>query len=299
MSLKGLHPGALSPDAWANFMPTPAQVASTGEQWGPLALRRHRHPPSGRVQPPPLAAHFIVIHLDTPCELGVQLNGQWLRGHTCPGQISIMSANQENLWEWNAAIDSLHVSLDPRLLQKAAHESALDAFELVDGIGLDSKPIYDIGLKLLDELTDVKIGSQRYVEALTQTLCLELLRAHCVFHPDEPGERITLSPRRLKAALEFIENNLERNLSVEDIAQAAHSGAFHFAHTFRQAMGVSPYHYLLQRRIERAKTLLRETDTKIIDVAIATGFSSQSHFASCFRKYCNETPRRFRKLASP
>ncbi|WP_166365794.1 helix-turn-helix transcriptional regulator [Pseudomonas akapageensis] len=289
------HPNALSPQAWAAFMPTPAQLSSEDSGWASITARRHQHPPSGYIQPPPLAAHFIVIHLDTPGDLGVKLNGQWLRGHSQPGQISIMSANQENAWEWTSAIDSLHVCLDPQVLKRIARDIDMAGFELVDGIGLENKAIYNIGLGLLDELRGEKLGSRAYVEALTQTFCLELLRSHCNLHPDEPDERLALSPHKLKAALDFVEGHLAQNISVEDIAAAARTSHFHFAHTFRQAMGVSPYHYLLQRRIERAKVLLRETDAPISEVALATGFSSQSHFTACFHRTSQETPKRFRE----
>lgn len=295
MIRKGPHPDALSPQAWAAFMPTPAQLSSDDSGWAAITARRHQHPPRGNIQPPPLASHFIVIHLDTPGDLGVRLNGQWLRGHSSPGQISIMSANQENAWEWSSAIDSLHVCLDPQMLQRTARDIDMSAFELVDGIGLENKAIYNIGLGLLDELRGEKIGSAAYVQALTQTFCLELLRGHCNVYPNEPDERLALSPHKLKAALDFVESHLAQNISVEDIASAAKISPCHFAHTFRRAMGVSPYHYLLQRRIERAKCLLRETDAAISDVALATGFSSQSHFTACFRRTSQQTPRRFRE----
>ncbi|WP_207885704.1 AraC family transcriptional regulator [Pseudomonas sp. 30_B] len=295
MLRKSQHPDALSPQEWASFMPTPAQTSSDSHGWTSITARRHLHPNRGHIEPPPLAAHFIVIHLETPGDLGVRLNGEWLRGHSRPGQISIMSANQENAWEWSSAIDSLHVCLDPQVLRRTAREADFPAFELNDGIGLENPAIYNIGLGLLDELHGNKPGSRAYVQALTQTFCLELLRGHCNLLTEEPDERLALSPHKLKAALDFVEASLAQNISVEDIATAAHSSPCHFAHTFRKAMGVSPYHYLLQRRIERAKVLLRETDARISDVALATGFSSQSHFTACFHRTCREPPGRFRQ----
>ncbi len=70
----------------------------------------------------------------------------------------------------------------------------------------------------------------------------------------------------------------------------------HFGDAFKAATGKSPHRYVIERRLSRARELLRETDRSISDIAYAVGFSSQSHFTANFRRVVGFTPNRFRRL---
>jgi AraC family transcriptional regulator len=69
---------------------------------------------------------------------------------------------------------------------------------------------------------------------------------------------------------------------------------YQLARRFKESKGLPPHQYVLRRRIERARELLRQPETTVLDVALACGFSSQSHFASAFRLFTGLTPRRYR-----
>ena len=69
----------------------------------------------------------------------------------------------------------------------------------------------------------------------------------------------------------------------------------HFARSFKDAFGVPPHRYLLTRRIERAKTLLRDTDTPIIDIAFETGWNSLGTFGRVFHDVTGQTPTALRE----
>jgi transcriptional regulator GlxA family with amidase domain len=69
----------------------------------------------------------------------------------------------------------------------------------------------------------------------------------------------------------------------------------HFAREFKQSAGVTPHHYLIQKRIERAQQMLAQTDISLAEIAYAVGFSDQSHLARHFRALLRTTPREFRR----
>jgi AraC family transcriptional regulator len=104
-----------------------------------------------------------------------------------------------------------------------------------------------------------------------------------------------LSVRAQKRLFEFIEENLHRNLSLEDLSRQVGYGRGHFLRTFRAAAGTSPHQYLLDRRVERAKAMLKKTRTPLVEIATACGFSSQSHFSTEFRRRVGISPGHFRR----
>jgi AraC family transcriptional regulator len=107
---------------------------------------------------------------------------------------------------------------------------------------------------------------------------------------DEGG----LPQRQLQQILEYIHAHLERDIKLADLAGATGMSQFHFSHLFKQSIGTSPYQYLLQQRIERAKQLLKQTDRSIIDIAFECGFNSHSHLSKQFRQLAGTTPKSYR-----
>ncbi|MBD2070075.1 helix-turn-helix transcriptional regulator [Leptolyngbya sp. FACHB-671] len=102
-----------------------------------------------------------------------------------------------------------------------------------------------------------------------------------------------LSPRKLRAALEYIHLHMNEGLSLEAIAAHVNMSQFHFCRLFKQSIGVSPYHYLLQQRVERAKQLLLQNQLSIADIALEVGFSNQSHLCFHFKRSVGTSPKQF------
>lgn len=102
-----------------------------------------------------------------------------------------------------------------------------------------------------------------------------------------------LSSARLRRTLDYMEAYLAEPITLQDIAQQAGLSRMHFAAQFRLATGTTPHAFLLNRRIERAKTLL-ERDMPIVQVALAVGFQAQAHFTTAFRGASGTTPARWR-----
>ena len=84
-------------------------------------------------------------------------------------------------------------------------------------------------------------------------------------------------------------------ISLPAVAEAVGMSYFHFSRAFKQSMGVSPNNYLVERRVERAKKLLAETDTPVVETALRVGFASQSHFTTTFRRLVGTTPKAYRE----
>jgi len=94
---------------------------------------------------------------------------------------------------------------------------------------------------------------------------------------------------------------LEDELTVLEMAQTLDLSPAHFARLFRKSTGETPHEFVLRQRIERAKTMLRQAQMRVLDVGVACGFKTQQHFARVFRQLCGASPTEYRRqfLATP
>ena len=101
--------------------------------------------------------------------------------------------------------------------------------------------------------------------------------------------------RRLLRAKDRMDAASSEEWPVSRLAKVSGVSEAHFARSFKDAFGVPPHRYLLTRRIERAKALLRDTDMAIIDIALETGWNSLGTFGRVFRDITGESPSELRE----
>jgi AraC-like DNA-binding protein len=103
----------------------------------------------------------------------------------------------------------------------------------------------------------------------------------------------------LRRARDLMDREYAKPLDVPAMARAAHASPSHFARQFRRAFGETPYAYLMTRRIERAKALLRGSDLSVTEISLAVGCQSLGTFSTRFREVVGMTPRAYRASAAP
>src|SRR5215472_9735850 len=96
-----------------------------------------------------------------------------------------------------------------------------------------------------------------------------------------------------RRVLDYIESNLSHELTLRELAGIADLSLHHFARLFKRTIGVAPYRYVLERRVERAKVMLRTANASLADISLSVGFDSQSHFTSVFGRMVGATPTEF------
>jgi RpiB/LacA/LacB family sugar-phosphate isomerase len=107
-----------------------------------------------------------------------------------------------------------------------------------------------------------------------------------------------LPPRRLQRVLEYVKENIEKDLSVAEMAQVVGMSQYYFSKLFKLSTGTTPHQYVMRQRVEQAQELLREGNTALVEVATHVGFETQSHFTSVFRRLVGITPKKFREMRS-
>lgn len=96
-------------------------------------------------------------------------------------------------------------------------------------------------------------------------------------------------------AKRYIDEHFREPVTLTELAEAAHINKYYLAHIFNESYGMSPIQYMINRRIDECRNLLKTTDYSVAQIASFTGFSSQSYFAQCFRKFTGMRPGEYRR----
>jgi AraC family transcriptional regulator len=133
-----------------------------------------------------------------------------------------------------------------------------------------------------------------YGDSLLASLALHVLVRHGTSPaPSRQDERL-FSGMQQRTLIDFICDRLADPPSLTDMADRVRMDKFRFLRTFSRTYGATPHRFVLARRIERAKGLLRGTTTPVAEIALQCGFSDQSHFATIFRRQIGVTPTKYR-----
>jgi len=152
-------------------------------------------------------------------------------------------------------------------------------------------------MTLLSEEVRAGVPSGKlYSDSLAHALAIRyLLLGERPNHQRADSAVSALPPYALKRVLERIEHTFQSEISLATLADEAGYSRGHFLKMFRASMGMTPHRYLLKRRIDHARTLLKRPGKSIIDVAADCGFSSQAHLSQVFREYVGVTPGDYRR----
>jgi AraC family transcriptional regulator len=177
--------------------------------------------------------------------------------------------------------------LAPRVLARVAEETIECNSAHLNLLPRTAEPdalLYELCRAFLGELMSGGLAGRLYLETLTQTLAVHLLRRHSTLAARSRLGADAQPELRLRRVLEFIDANLHRTLSLAEIAAEVHLSPYHLGRVFKAAMGVSLHQYLIAQRVERGRALLECGEHTIREVAALVGFADHSHFNLHFKR---------------
>lgn len=112
---------------------------------------------------------------------------------------------------------------------------------------------------------------------------------------EPPINESILAPHKIKKTVDFIHDNLDKKITLPELAALTGWNMYYFARIFKKYMNESPYQYLLKARIEKAKSLIITSTVNLSQIALELGFENHSHFSQTFRKMVGVSPDAYRK----
>jgi AraC family transcriptional regulator len=266
-------------------------MSSAGRGWRGLDADLV-HIPCGRWVAPGGEAHGVGIHFGPPVNADCSCGDQRMRRVQKPGDIDIVPAGVGGSWEDDADCHILRLRLQPSLLGQVTDELGhVGTTEIRPRLQLRDTRIEAIGWAIKADLEAASPSDPLYIELLARALAVRLIetasdRAPLLERRAEPR----FSTRQLRMLTEFIESNLDQKLHLADLATVAGMSITRLKAMFRSSTGVPVHRYVVRRRVEYARALLTTTAMPASEVALAAGFSHQSHMASTMRRLLGQTP---------
>ena len=280
----------------ALILDTPPAVVEQELKGGTRLTRSWKH---GEIHDflPAMNQHVVMTYYGEVQPITLQSDGKRYTTRTRKGSITIIPQGHEGRWDLAGPIEVSHVYIPPARLQECADQFAGGRpIELLDRVGVDDPTTMRI-LELLNR--EVIVESQTnalFVEQTLDLLCTQLIRAHSSVQSLPNGSTPKgLSLRQVKEVTSYMRENLEHEITLDDMAGLLSISRFHFATAFKQATGMTPHEALIAQRMEAAKSLLANKALDITQIALSVGYGTPSSFTAAFRKSNGVTPTVFRQ----
>jgi AraC family transcriptional regulator len=243
--------------------------------------------------------HFFVFHLRGSVAIQWSLAGNDFDGHVTPGHYEYFPCRQSVGVQLKGTIETMHLYLRNSIVEQVSADIVASS----NSRGL--RPVFNgsdpllvqLAMSIRLALNERRMASRLYVEHLSWTFAAHLVHSSRQAVLSAALRSQGLSRRQLQRVVEFIEENLEKDLGVEDLARAASLNPAYFGRQFKKATNLSPHQFVTQRRVERAKRLLAVDGSSIADIAVACGFCHQEHLTRTFRARCGITPAAYREAS--
>jgi len=265
-----------------------------------------RWDPPGVMEFPALEQTLVCIHSGPPAKLACRRDGKRYAGTSVQGDIDIIPARIPMRWQmFDQNDNTLVLSLPQSLLSAVTADLDLDdrRIEIRNRFQVRDTELAVLGWSMKRELELDCPSGRPYLEGLTLAAASRVVARHSsaemraakIALRESRAGATGLDGRRLKQVLAFIEDQLAEDLSLGQIAAAAGLSVSRLKTVFRTSTGLPVHQYIIQRRLERAKDLLRKDHLSMADVAAAAGFAHQSHMARHMRRAMGLAPRALRR----
>jgi len=251
-----------------------------------------RKDPRGVLDVPAIDGVIVGIHVGAPAKLACRRDGKQFNGTAVHGDIDIIPANMPSRWEMRDDNDTTLLMALPTVMLRSVVEDG--PVEIRNRFQVRDSELEALGWALKREMEFGCPSGRFYLDGLALAVASRVVARHSSATTGARNDG--LNGHRLKQVLAFIEDRLSSDVSVDEIAAVARVSPSHLNSMFRKSTGLPVHQYLIQRRVERAKSLLKHHDLSMADIAAAAGFAHQSHMARHMRRLLGVTPMALKRM---
>jgi AraC family transcriptional regulator len=290
-----------------NHVPGELVTSSAHQNWNSLFLCDFRMPaflPDGPAPGIPDYSFGLFYSGSLTGEYSLQSDG-WKAQDVYAGSICFLPPQHHINWHWwptreneqplKLAIAHLSSDLVKRIAGQALDLNP-DRLEMKTSLIASDPLLLQLILSIKSEVERGNPCGLLYGETAAEMMALHMLTRHCTLGPGTRVYKDGLQPARLRKTLEYIDINLNRDISLHALAGLSGTSACHFLRMFKRSTGLSPLQYITRRRLQVGKELLRKTGLSVSEIALEIGYSNTSHFIGLFKRYYGVTPAAFRKM---
>ena len=274
------------------------QSSSAGLGWTSLFVStQHESPFEAAVEP--VSDHLLVFHLDGPVYVRGEVEDRHVRRLVPAGNLFLWPAGSGFRIQLEASVKTMHLYIRSSVVEEVAASLGYrepGTVHIAPRLGETDELLEQLALEVGRAATSQTTSAQLYIDHLALAIAARLIRINS---PDAfSGVAFSmqgLSAAQLKRAEDYIETHLNEVIRLLSLSEASGLSVSHFTRRFKVTTGLSPHQFVLRRRVERAKRLLKHTNEAIAQIALCCGFSHQEHLTHTFKRFTGNTPGRYRQ----
>lgn len=250
----------------------------------------------------PCRDHLVVLPVGGVFRVHGSIEGTSSSKLARPGDICVWPARSEFAVSIEETIETLHVYIRDSVFTDVAsrYDGASQSYTL--------RPVFGRSDELLEQLIveawrTARLGLKQsaiYADQLALSIASRLIWLQNLDSgerpPAAPQDGGGLSSRQMRMIEDYVESQLNNAITLDDLCGIAHLSRSYFVRQFKRSARISPHQFVLRRRIDRSKRLLRHSRKSIAQIAFECGFAHQEHLTQTFKRQTGTTPAEYRKV---
>jgi AraC family transcriptional regulator len=269
-------------------------LSSASHEWDGFLLERHL---SNGFEVPKHSHSSILLsmQLNASLRLGWKSEQGGQSAVVDAGSLTLHGAAGCNGSTWEGAYNRVLLELDHKHLEHLIEGRVAGArVEIAERWSFKDSRLEHLLKTLYVELCEGSPAGRLFGEQVGNAVAMLLAKQYSVIRPDVYGSGGQIPSSRLKKVFDYVETCLHQEIHLSELASTAAMSPYYFARLFKNSTGVSPHQYVIQRRIDRAKGMLRHSKMSIFEIGIRVGYADAKHFRTLFRREVGLSPNDYR-----
>lgn len=257
--------------------------------WKGVEVNEYKAPPM-QLPGQPVISHRLVINIGPSLTVHWRTENEvWQSSIYQKGHIAIVPNGGYNETAWDSSLHAIIIALNPDFAQQLLERDITPR----EVRGLADPSLFRLALEFKDELQHGHEAAQIKGDALAIATAVHVMTrypnsCHPLYAP-----KGKLSSGQLIRVVEYCNAFIDQPIRLQQLSQQAHLSPYHFIRQFRNTVGLSPYQYLLNLRIEKARQLIKQHKYSMTEVAYRLGYSDLAHFSNAFKRITGCTPQKY------